>query len=105
MNNSVFEKAMDKVLKHRDIKLVTINRKRNYLVSEPNCHTEKWFSKNILAIEMSKMNMSVYLDLSTVEVSKTLIYEFWYRYIKPRYQNNAYLCYMDTDSFVTHIYT
>ena len=105
MNNSVFEKTMDKVLKHRDIKLVTINRKRNYLVSEPNCHTEKWFSKNILAIEMSKMNMSVYLDLSTIEVSKTLIYEFWYRYIKPRYQNNAYLCYMDTDSFVTHICT
>ena len=47
-----------------------------------------------------KMNMPVYLGLSILEISKTLMYEFWYDYIKPKYQDNAKLCYMDTDSFI-----
>ena len=54
MNNAVFGKTMQNVRKCRDIKLVTTNKRRNYLVSEPNYHTKKWFSKDLLAIEMKK---------------------------------------------------
>ena len=54
MNNSVFGKTMENVRKHRDIKLVTTDKRRNRLVSEPNYYTTKWFSKNVLAIEMKK---------------------------------------------------
>ena len=51
------------------------------------------------------MNKPVYLGLSTLEISKTLMYEFWYDYIKPKYQDNAKLCYIDTDSFIINIKT
>ena len=46
-----------------------------------------------------KMNKPVYLGFSILEISKILMYEFWYDYIKQKYQNNAKLCYMDIDSF------
>ena len=109
MNNSVFGKAMENVRKHRDIKLVTTDKRRNQLVSEPNHHTAKWFSENLLAIEMKKtnvkMNKPVYRGLSILEISKILMYEFWYDYIEPTYQNNAKLCYMDRDSFIMNIKT
>ena len=68
LNNSVFGKTVESVRKHRDIKLVTTNKRINYLVSNPNRHTAKWFSECLLAIEMNKikvkMNKSVYLDSS-----------------------------------------
>ena len=108
MNNSVFGKKTENVRKHRDIKLVTTDKRRNQLVSEPNYHTTKWFLEDLLAIEMKKIKVkmnNVYLDLSILEISKTLMYEFWYDYIKPKYQNNAKLCYMDTDSFIIRINT
>ena len=54
MNDAVFGKTIENVRKHRDIKLVTTERKRKYLVSEPNYHTTKFFTKNLLAIEMKK---------------------------------------------------
>ena len=54
MNNVVFGKTMENVRKHRDINLVTTKRRRNYLVSEPNYHTTKFFTENLLAIEMKK---------------------------------------------------
>ena len=79
---------MENVRKHWNIKLVPKNEIRNYLVSESNYHTRKWFSENLLAIEKKKkvkMNKSVYLGLSILEISKTLMYEFWYDYIKPKY--------------------
>ena len=80
MNNSVFEKTIENVRKHRDIKLVTTDERRNQLVSEPNHHTTKWFSGNLLAIEMKKikvkMNKPIYLGLSILEISKILMYEF-----------------------------
>ena len=50
-----------------------------------------------------KINKPVYLGLSILDISKTLMYEFWYDYIKPKYQNNAKLCYMDTESFIINI--
>ena len=56
MNNAVFGKTMENVRKHRDIKLVTTERRRNYLVSEPNYHTTKFLTENLLAIEMRKKN-------------------------------------------------
>ena len=109
MNNSVFGKTMENVRKHRDIKLVTTDEKRNKLVSEPNYQTIKQFSENLLAIEMKKtkvkMNKPVYLGMSILDISKTLMYEFWYDYIKRKYGDRAKLCYMDTDSFVIHIIT
>ena len=49
------------------------------------------------------MNKPIYLGMSILDISKTLMYEFWYDYIKPKYQDRAKLCYMDTDSFVIHI--
>ena len=54
MNYSVFRKTMENVRKHRDIKLVTTDKRRNQLVSEPNYHTTKYFSENLIAIEMKK---------------------------------------------------
>ena len=104
MNNSVFGKTMENVKEHRDIKLVTTDKRRNQLVSEPNYHTTKWFSENLLAIEMKKikvkMNKPVYLGLLILEISKSLMYEFWYDYMKPKYGDNVKLCYIDTDSFI-----
>ena len=109
MNNAVFRKTMENVRKHRDIKLVTTDKRRNQLVSEPNYHITKWFSENLLAIEMkktkAKMNKPAYLGLSISEISKTLMYEFWYDYMKPKYGDNAKLCYMDADSFIMHTKT
>ena len=65
MNNSVFGKTMENVRNHRDIKLVTTNEKRNKLVSEPNYHTTKQFSENLIAVEMKKakvvLNKPIYL--------------------------------------------
>ena len=109
MSNSVFGKTMENVRKHRDIKLVTTEEKRNKLVSQPNYHTAKHFSETLLAIEMKKtklkMNKPVYLSMSILDINKTLMYEFWYDYVKPKYKDNAKLCYMDTDSFVINIFT
>ena len=109
MNNTVFRKTMENVRKHRDIKLVTTEERRNKLVLEPNYHTTKHFSENLLAIEMRKtevkMNKPVYLGMSILDINKTLMYEFWYDYIKPKYKEKAKLCYMDTDSFIIHIET
>ena len=77
MYNAVFGKTMENVKKHiKHIKLVTIGRRRNYLVSEPNYHTTKFFTE---------------------------MYEFWYDYVKPKYGENAKLCYMNTDSFIVHV--
>ena len=55
MNNAVFEKTMENVRKHRNIKLGTTERRRNYLVSEPNYHTTKFFTENLSATEMRKL--------------------------------------------------
>ena len=96
MNNSVFGKTIENVRKHRDINLVTTDEKRNNLVSVPNYHTTKCFSENVLAIEMKKtkekMNKSVYLGMSILDITKTLMYEFWYDYIKRKYGDRTKLC-------------
>ena len=74
MNNSVSGKIMENVRKHRSTKLVTIYKRRTQLVSEPNYYTTKWFSKNLLAIEMKKikvkMNKPVSFGLLILKISK-----------------------------------
>ena len=109
MNNSVFGKTMENIRKHRDIKLVTTDKRRNKLASEPNYHTINYISQDLSIIEMNKtkvkMNKPIYLGLSILEISKLLMYEFWYDYMKPKYGNNVKLCYMDTDSFIMNIKT
>ena len=73
MNNQVFGKVIENVRKHRDIKLVTAERRRIYLVSEPNFHTTKFFTETLLTIEMRKtqilMNKLLYLSLSILVLS------------------------------------
>ena len=99
----------ENVRKHRHIKLVATEEKRSKLVSEPNYYTTKHFSENLLAIEMKKtkvrMNNTMYLRMSILDISKTLMYEFWYDYIKLKYNDNVKLWYMDTDSFAINILT
>ena len=107
MNNAVFGKTMENVRKHRDIKLVNTDTKRNKLVSEPNYHTTKWFSENLLAIEMKKTviraNKPIYFGLAILSLSKIKIYEYWHDDMKPKYGDNVKLCYMDTGCFVMNV--
>ena len=109
MNNAVFGKTMENVRKHRDIKLVKTDKKRNKLVSAPNYHTMKLIDNNLAIIEMRKvkvkMNKPIYLGLSILDINKITMYEFWYDYVKSKYEDKARLCYMDTDSFVVNIKT
>ena len=104
MNSAVFGKRMENIRKHRDIKLVTTDKRRNKLVSEPNYNTMNYVSESLSIIEMNKtkvkMNKPMYLELTILDISKILMYEFWYDYIKPKYGNKVKLRYMDTDSFV-----
>ena len=80
MNNPVFGKGIEKMRKHRDMKLVTTERRRNYLVSEPNFHTTKFFTENLLAIELKKteilINKPVHLGLSIIVLIKIFMSEF-----------------------------
>ena len=109
MNNSVFGKTMENARKLRGIKLVTTEKRRIKLVSEPNYHTTKQFAENFIAIEMKrakvKMNKLLYYGTSILDITKTLMYEFWYGCLKPKYNDKANLCYVDTDCFVVNIFT
>ena len=109
MNNAVFGKTMRNIRNHRDIKLVTTDKKRNKLVSEPNYHTINYISEDLSIIEMNKtkvkMNKPIYLGLSTLDISKILMYEFWYDHTKPKYNDNVKLCYIGTDSLIMNIKT
>ena len=95
--NSVYGKTVQTDRKHRDIKLVTTDYKRNKLASEPNYHSTKCISKHLLVMEMRKtevkMNKPIYLGQAILDISKTLMYEFWYDYIKPKYGDKVRLCY------------
>ena len=113
MNNAVFGKTMENVKKHRDIKLVKTDHKRNKLVSHNeshnNYHTMNLISENLSIIEMKKvkvkMNKPTYLGLSILEISKIIMYEFWSDYMKKKYGDMVKLCYMDTDSLIMNIKT
>ena len=105
----VFWKAMENLQKHRDIKLIATQKRRNYFVSQQNYHTTKLFHRKFIAIEMKKsqilMNKVVYLDLSKLDLSKNIRYEFWYEYAKTKYGEKEKLCYLVAGNFVVHIKT
>ena len=86
---------------------MTTNEKRSKLISEPNYRTTKRFSENLLAIETKKtkvnMNKSIYVGMSILDISKTLMYKFWYDYFKPKHEDRTKLCYTDTVSFIINI--
>ena len=107
MKNNVFGKTIANVRNHKDIRLVRSEEKRSKLVSEPNYHTMKHSSEKLLAIKMKKtkviMTKPVYLVMSILDISKTLMYEVWYNYINPKYGDKTKLCYMNTDTFFIHI--
>ena len=81
----------------------------DYFQNQPNYHTAKRFSENLLAVEMKKtkvkMNKAVYLGMSILDISEKLMYKFWYDYIKPNYGDRVKLCYTDTDSIIAHVTT
>ena len=107
--NSVYGKTVQNDRKQRDIKLATTEAKRNKLASEPNYHSTICISKHLLVMEMKKtevkINKPIYLGQAVLDLSKTLMFEFWYDYLKPMYGDKIRLCYTDTDSFVMHIKT
>ena len=87
MKNNFF-KTMENVRNHSEIKLVTSDKRRKILVSEPNYHSHKKFSEYLMAIEMKKtrvkMVKQLYLGMSILDISKTLMYKFWFDYINPK---------------------
>ena len=109
MNKSVFGKTMENVRNCRDIKLIATEQRRKKLTSKPNYDSCKQFNYDLMAIEMKTtevlMNKPIAVGQAILDISKTLMYEFWYDYLKPKYQDNIKLCYMDTDSFIIYIET
>ena len=87
---------MENVRNQRDIKIVTTNKQRNTFVLEPNYHSNKYISRYLLIMEMKKvevkMNKPVYLGQAILDISKILMYKFWYHYIKSKYEDNARPC-------------
>ena len=100
---------MENVRNRRVVKLVVKEERRKKLFSAPNYDSCKQSSDNLMAIEMRKtevlMDKPIAVGQAILDISKTLMYEFWYDYLKPKYQDNVKLCYMDTDSFVLQINT
>ena len=109
MNNTVFGKTMENIRNHKDINLVTSDKKYLKYVMKPNFKDGHPFSKHLLAVEMGKgeitMNKPVYLGQVVLDISKTLTYEFYYDYMRAKYGTKVRLCYMDTDSFVYEVET
>ena len=88
MNISVFWKAMENVWKHGDSSLKATEKRRKYLMLQPNCDIEKFFTEHLLAIVLRKtqivMNKPVYLGLSVLILRKTITHKFWYDYVKSK---------------------
>ena len=109
LNNSFYGKTMENVRNHRDIRLVTNSKKGSILASEPNYYSTKCISEDLLIMEMKLrdlyMNKPLYLGQAILDISKMLMYKFWYEYLKPKYGDEVKLCYMDTNSFITYVET
>ena len=110
MNNSVFGKTMENIRKGRNIKLVTIEEKYIRTVMKPNFKPGVRFGENLMGCEMGKikvvMKKPIYLGQVILDLSKIVMYEFHYDYMKPKYDGeNLKLCYMDTDSLIYNIKT
>ena len=109
MNNSVFGKTMENIRNRVDVKLVNTEEKFKKLVAKPNFKGRKIFNTNLISVHMKKtsltMNKPVYLGMCILELSKTVMFDFHYKYIKPKYGNKAKLLFTDTDSFLYEIET
>ena len=109
MNNSVFGKTMENIRNRVDVKLVNTVEKFKKLVAKPNFKGRKIFSENLISVHMKKtsltMNKPVYLGMCILDLSKVIMFDFHYNYIKPKYGNKAKLLFTDTDSFMYEIQT
>ena len=109
MNNSVFGKTMENIRNRVNVKLVDSGEQFKKLVAKPNYNSRKIFNENLVSVHMKKtsltMNKPVYLGMSILDLSKTLMYDFHYRYIKPKYGSKAKLLFTDTDSLLYEIET
>ena len=109
MNNAVFRKTMENIRKHRNIELVTNRKAYLKAVMKPNFKSGILFSENLMGCEMGKikvvMNKPVYLGQAILDLSKIVMYEFHYDYMKQKYPEGLTLCYMDTDSLIYDIET
>ena len=109
MNNSVFGKTMENIRNRVDVKLVNTEEKRKKLVAKPNYRSRKIFSENLVSVHMKKtsltMNKPIYLGMCILDLSKTIMYDFHYNYIKPKYGDKAKLLFTDTDSLMYEIET
>ena len=109
MNNSVFGKTMENVRNRINVKLVTSEKAYNKLVKKPNFKSVNIFHENLIAVHMEKtvvkFNKPIQIGMSILDLSKTLMYEFHYDYVKPKWGNDATLLFTDTDSFCYEIKT
>ena len=109
MNNSVFGKTMENIRNRVDVKLVNTEEKFKKLVSKPNFKSRKIFNENLISVHMKKtnltMNKPVYLGMCILELSKIIMFDFHYNYIKPKYGDKAKLLFTDTDSYLYEIQT
>ena len=109
MNNSVFGKTMENIRNRVNVKLVDSGEQFKKLAAKPNYNSRKIFNENLVSVHMKKtsltMNKPVYLGMSILDLSKTVMYDFYYNYIKPKYGNKAKLLFTDTDSFLFEIQT
>ena len=109
MNNSVFGKTMENIRNRVNVKLVNSENKARKLIAKPNYRSSKIFSENLISVHMKKtsllMNKPVYLGACILDLSKTIMYEFHYNYIKPMYGDKAKLLFTDTDSLMYEIET
>ena len=109
MNNSVFGKTMENIRNRVNVKLVNTGEQFKKLVAKPNYNSCKIFNENLVSVHMKKtsltMNKPVYLGMCILDLSKIIMYDFHYRYIKPKYGSKAKLLFTDTDSFLYEIQT
>ena len=107
MNNSVFGKTMENIRKRVDVRLVTDENKLLKLASKPTYVSSKIFNENLVAVHKIKetltLNRPAYVGMCILDLSKTLMYDFHYNYIKDRYKNKAKLLFTDTDSLTYEI--
>ena len=109
MNNSVFGKTMENIRKRVDVRLVTSKEKLLKLASKPTYVSSEIFNENLVAVHKIKetltMNRPAYIGMCILDLSKTLMYDFHYNYIKHNYGNKAKLLFTDTDSLTYEIET
>ena len=109
MNNSVFGKTVENIRNRVNVKLVNTEERLKKLSAKPNYKSCKIFNENLISVHMKKtsltMNKPVYLGMCILDLSKTIMYDFHYNYIKPKYGAKAKLLFTDTDSFMYEIET